>query len=113
MLRFALVASAVTSIAFSVTLVSSQAQAADQKASEFVLCKNKAKNVRTLRVMGENKNCKVTYSKGGAEEQVGEHSAKESCSSIVDRMKDTLQAADWKCKEVSATVTTSSEVSRQ
>lgn len=110
MLRLALIATS----AFLMAAVSSSAFAADQKASEFVLCKNSAKNVRTLRVMGENKNCKVTYSKGGAEEQVGEHSAKESCSSIVDRMRDTLQAANWKCKEVSsATVTTSTEVSRQ
>jgi hypothetical protein len=107
MLRFALVA--LVAVGFT-----SFAQAADQKASEFVLCKNKAKNVRTLRVMGDAKNCKVTYSKGGVEEQVGEHSSKESCSSIVDRMKETLQSSNWNCKEVgTATVTTSSEVSRQ
>ncbi|RYZ76373.1 MAG: hypothetical protein EOP05_05235 [Proteobacteria bacterium] len=110
MLRLAVIAL----VAFVVSNFSSLAHAADQKASEFVLCKNKAKNVRTLRVMGDTKNCKVTYSKGGAEENVGEHTSKESCSSIVDRMKDTLQASNWKCKEVTtATVTTSSEASRQ
>ncbi len=92
------------------------AQAADEKASEFVICKS-SKAVRTLSVTPDSKNgsatCKVTYTKAGIAETVGEHTNKASCHSIFDHVRESLQDSKWNCRNVSASITTSPEVSKQ
>lgn len=95
--------------------VSLSAHAADEKASEFVVCKHE-KAVRTLSITPDENEagastCKVTYTKAGVPETVGEHTTKSSCHSILDHVKTTLESSKWDCKSVgSATVTTSPAV---
>ena len=89
--------------------------AEDQKASAFVLCKNQ-KNVRTIRVMPDQKqdNCTITYSREGVDEVVGSNRSISSCKSILKNIQENLESSKWSCRSVqSAQVTTSSEVSRQ
>ena len=97
-------------------ILSTKTFAGDVKPAEFVVCKS-AKSVRTLSVTPDSKSgtatCKVTYTKGGVSETVGEHTTKASCKSILDHVKGTLENSNWNCRNVSATVTTSAEVSRQ
>lgn len=95
--------------------------AADEKAQEFVVCKH-SKAVRTLSITPDTpsaaaqtrtSSCKVTYTKAGVPEMVGQHTSSLSCHSILDHVKERLENSNWNCKQVSATMTTSSEVSRQ
>lgn len=92
------------------------ARATDEKPAEYVVCKS-AKAVRTLSITPTSRNgastCKVTYTKGGVAEMVGEHTNKASCGSILNHVKESLVDSKWNCRNVSATVTTSSEVSVQ
>lgn len=89
--------------------------AGDEKASDFVVCKS-AKTVRTLSITPDQNSsgastCKVTYTKGGVSETVGEHTTKSSCKSILMSVQTTLENSKWNCKSVgSATVTTSAAV---
>jgi hypothetical protein len=96
-------------------------QAADEKPQEFVVCKS-SKSVRTLSITRDTpsataktgaSSCKVTYTKLGVPEMVGEHTASASCHSILDHVKARLENSKWNCKQVSATMTTSAEISRQ
>lgn len=106
-------------LAASVLTMGSVAFAADEKPDQFVVCKS-AKAVRTLSVMPETKtgastaSCKVTYTKGGVAETVGEHTNKSNCKSILAHVQTQLENSKWNCRNVStATTTTSAEVSRQ
>lgn len=100
------------------TLVMAQTAGAatDEKASAFVLCKNK-KDVRTLRILPETdkpENCKITYSKGGAEETMGSNRSLNSCKSILKSIQTNLEASNWSCRSVqTAHVTTGSQVVTQ
>jgi hypothetical protein len=88
----------------------------DQKASAFVLCKNK-KDVRTIRILPDGAkadNCSITYSKGGVEEVVGSNRAMATCKSIAKNIQFNLESSKWSCRNVqSAQVTTGSEVITQ
>jgi hypothetical protein len=87
----------------------------DQKASAFVLCKNQ-KSVRTIRVMpdSDQSNCTITYGKNGVEEIVGANRSLKTCKSILQSIRYNLQSSSWNCREISsATVTSSSEVTKQ
>lgn len=109
---------AVILIVFGVSLLldPSAYGSADQKASAFVLCKNK-KDVRTIRILPEGQTtdkCMITYSKGASEEVVGTHRSASSCSSILKNIQYNLEASKWSCRSVpSARVTTGSEVIHQ
>jgi hypothetical protein len=91
------------------------ARASDEQASDFVVCKS-AKTVRTLSITPDQNaagtsTCRVTYTKGGVSETVGEHTTKSSCKSILAQVQTTLENSKWNCKSVgSATVTTSTAV---
>jgi hypothetical protein len=86
----------------------------DQKATSFVLCKGGNHEVRTIRVTPDADNCLVTYSKSGVDEVVGSNRSQAACKSFVNKVKANLVASKFNCRDVStATVTTSSEVSRQ
>ncbi len=67
----------------------------------YLICKNK-KMVRTLRVSKKtNGGCAATYTKEGIDQVVGNSWAVERCSKIINGIKDTLEKADWKCKDIS------------
>jgi hypothetical protein len=95
------------------SVASATSGATDQKASEFVLCRNQ-KTVRTIRVMPEatDSSCSITYSKGGVEELVGANRSLSSCKSILAQIRTNLESSKWNCHSVSkATVTESAELS--
>ena len=67
----------------------------------ILMCKNK-KIVRTLRVIKvekENK-CVTVYSKGGIDKIVGSGKNIVACSGVYENIRENLERADWKCKEV-------------
>lgn len=75
----------------------------------YLICKNK-KMVRTLRVSKKsNGGCSATYTKEGVDQIVGNSWAVERCSKIIINIKDNLEKADWKCKDISETRVSSSE----
>ncbi len=92
------------------SLVVELAWTADQAASTLVLCKNQ-KTVRSLRITPEkDKECKVTYSKTGVDETIGQARSLEGCQTIVQNVQKNLEASDWKCRSVgNATISTSNE----
>lgn len=102
------------SFMFVASMASIAAAGTDQKAMAFVLCKNQ-KDVRTIRVLPENKdNCTVTYSKGGVEEVVGSNRSMQTCKSILKSVRENLESSkQWNCRSVeTASVTTSGELVR-
>ncbi len=84
--------------------------AVDQAASTFILCKNQ-KTVRSLRITPEkDKECKVTYSKTGVDETIGQARSMQGCRTIVQNVQRNLEASDWRCRSVgSAAITTSGD----
>ncbi len=88
--------------------------AIDQKPSAFVLCKNQ-RNVRTIRILPEEKDtCSVTVSKGGTEEVIGSKRSIETCRTMLRSVQNTLEDEKWSCRSVrSAQVTTSTEYGQQ
>jgi hypothetical protein len=88
----------------------------DQKATAFVLCKNR-KDVRTIRIISEGDkqdNCTITYSKGRVEQVMGNNRSVSSCKSIMRGIQHNLEASHWSCRTVqSAMVTTGSELGQQ
>lgn len=94
------------------SVTSTVAQAADEKASSFVLCKNANKNVRSLRVMPSKEGCTATYTKGGVDEVVGSDRSPSSCKSILAKIQDTLESSKWNCRQVGTATLTTSEVVR-
>lgn len=100
-------------IAVFVILVGFSVEAADQAATAFVLCKNK-KTVRSIRITpGGEKHCRVTYTKGGTDELIGQARTLGGCQSILKNVQENLQESSWKCRDVkSAAVSYSSEITR-
>lgn len=67
----------------------------------YLICKNK-KMVRTLRVLKKNNGgCAATYTKEGVDQVVGNSWAVERCTRIINGIKETLEKAEWKCKDIS------------
>lgn len=104
------------SFVFVALLASNAGAAVAQKASAFVLCKNK-KDVRTIRVLpdaGKNENCTITYTKGGVEEIVGSNRSMNTCMSIMKNIQFNLESSKWSCRNVSsADVMTGTELGSQ
>ncbi len=83
--------------------LSGLARAAEQKPLKYVLCKNNQKMVRTIRITPENTaaaTCKVTYSKTGMDEVVGQSRSASDCNSILKNIQDNLASSQWNCKNV-------------
>jgi hypothetical protein len=78
--------------------VANLAQAAD---SSYWLCR-RAMEVRTLRVDTSETSCVAWYTKDGLDEKVADSKDAALCSSIVLRIKNTLQSAGWKCTDISS-----------
>jgi hypothetical protein len=92
-------------------------QAADQKPLKYVLCKSNQKMVRTIRITPEtsqNSKCRVTYSKTGVDEVVGQSGNMNDCNSILKNIQDNLAQSQWNCKNVgNASIQFSNAVSVQ
>lgn len=94
----------------------STVHAADQKPLKYVLCKNNQKTVRTIRITPEKSDasCKVTYSKTGVDEVVGQSRSVSDCKTILQKIQDNLASSDWNCKNVgNASIQYSNAVSVQ
>ncbi len=65
----------------------------------FFICKNQ-KVVRTLRMDKKSPNCEAIYTKDGVDKVIGTAQKVFSCVDVLDRVKNNLSEAGWKCKEV-------------
>ncbi len=103
--------------AFALVCGTSMVHAADQKPLKYVLCKNNQKVVRTIRITPENTataNCRVTYSKTGLDEVVGQSRSMNDCKTILQNIQDNLASSEWNCKSVgNASISYSNAVSAQ
>ena len=80
----------------------------------YVMCRNK-KIVRTIRVEmdgGDKSNCETLYTKAGIDRIVGNGVNKESCIRVVNNIRGNLEAAAWKCRDITAKskISTATEV---
>lgn len=65
-----------------------------------VMCRL-SKQVRTLRVEKlRNGTCQTIYTKAGRDQNIGNAMNQESCTDILQKVRDVLESADWKCREV-------------
>lgn len=89
--------------------ISSENKTSQKIEPVYLICKNK-KMVRTLRVLKKsNGGCSATYTKEGVDQTVGNSWAVERCSRIIINIKDNLEKAAWKCKDISEARVSSSE----
>ena len=67
----------------------------------YVICKN-GREVRTLRADRNpaTGKCNALYTKSGKAQSVAEGQNPDTCDQVVNRIRDTLETADWKCREV-------------
>lgn len=68
------------------------------------LCKND-KSVRTLRTeKADDGSCKAIYTKQGVDQVVGSSTHEDSCVTVIDGIRKTLEESVWKCKDVAAQI---------
>ena len=58
--------------------------------------------IRTLRTNQSNEVCNSWYTKEGIDEKVADSKDLELCLNVIFRIKATLESANWKCKDISA-----------
>lgn len=76
------------------------AQSAVTQTELSVMCRL-SKQVRTLRVEKlRNGTCKTVYTKAGRDQNIGNAMNQESCTDILQKVREVLESADWKCREV-------------
>jgi hypothetical protein len=80
------------------------------KDATYLICKNRAV-VRTLRVsqQGKGGGCVATYTKDGVDQIVGHSWAIERCAKVIGNIRENLEKAKWKCKDISEARVSSSE----
>lgn len=69
--------------------------------STYVMCRSQ-KSVRTLRVLESESGCRAIYTKQGIDKLVGEGRFSRSCLQVMSNIKNNLENAKWRCKDVSA-----------
>ncbi len=75
----------------------------------YMMCKNN-NIVRTIRIEKKGRSCKTTYTKEGVDSIVGKSGSMALCQDVFDKIKDNLEKASWKCKDITqARVSTSIE----
>lgn len=83
-----------------IILFSSISQAAIVETELSMMCRL-SKNVRTLRVEKlDNGTCRTVYTKAGVDQNIGNAQNQGSCEEILYKVRDVLESADWKCREV-------------
>jgi len=71
--------------------------------STYVMCRSQ-KNVRTIRVANENESggaCTTFYTKLGKDKVVGTGNRHSSCYKFLNNIRENLEKANWKCKDIS------------
>lgn len=73
----------------------------------YMMCKNN-NVVRTIRIEKRGRACRTTYTKEGVDSVVGKSGSMALCQDVFDKIKDNLEKASWKCKDITqARVSTS------
>lgn len=73
----------------------------------YLMCKNN-NVVRTIRIEKKGRACRTTYTKEGVDSVVGKSGSMALCQDVFDKIKDNLEKASWKCKDITqARVSTS------
>lgn len=68
----------------------------------YLMCKNKTV-VRTVRISKKtNGGCQTTYTKEGIDQIVSESWLKDRCEKVLFNIKENLERASWKCKDISS-----------
>ena len=97
-------------------LVGFPASALEQKPLAYVLCKNGG-SVRPIHITPGGHpdiECKVSYSKVGVEQVVGQSRSLAGCKSILKNIQNNLEASNWKCRApTSASISYGSDVTVQ
>jgi hypothetical protein len=80
------------------------------KQGSYYLCKLN-NIVRTVRVNADQDGaCEATYTKEGVDKVVGKSTTAERCYKVISNIKENLEKAAWKCKDISqARVSSSTE----
>lgn len=74
---------------------------AQAETSSYWLCR-KSMEVRTLRIEKTSvSSCLAWYAKVGIDEKVADSKDLSLCITIVEKIRETLQAAGWRCKDIS------------
>ncbi len=80
--------------------LSTWVQSAVTQTELSVMCRL-SKQVRTLRVEKlRNGTCQTVYTKAGRDQNIGNAMNRESCTDILQKVREVLESADWKCREV-------------
>ena len=75
--------------------------AAVESNTTYLMCKNKSV-VRTVRVSVKgNGGCMTTYTKDGIDKIVNESWAADRCGKVLNNIRENLEKASWKCKDIS------------
>jgi hypothetical protein len=69
------------------------------------LCR-KSLEVRTLRVEKKLGSCTALYNKSGLNRKMLSSTNKDNCSPMIQKIKGNLEAAGWKCKDISDSLVT-------
>ncbi len=65
-----------------------------------IMCRH-SKEVRTLRVEKlDDGSCRSIYTKAGKDQKIGSGLYQNSCEGFVNQVRDVLEDANWKCREV-------------
>lgn len=79
---------------------------ASESQPTYVMCRFK-NVVRTIRVETQD-GCVAKYTKEGVDQVVGKSGTNEVCFKVMNNIRENLEKADWKCKDISqARVSTS------
>lgn len=72
-----------------------------EKDVTYLICKNKTA-VRTLRVQTrKNGTCFTTYTKNGVDQIVSSSKESQTCTKVLGNIRENLEKASWKCKDIS------------
>lgn len=67
----------------------------------YLMCKNKTV-VRTVRISKKSSGgCQTTYTKEGIDQIVSESWIQDRCEKVLNNIKENLEKASWKCKDIS------------
>ena len=78
-----------------------------QTKPNYIMCRNN-NVVRTIRIEKKGRSCRTTYTKDGVDSTVGKSGSMALCQDVFDKIKDNLEKALWKCKDITqARVSTS------
>lgn len=66
----------------------------------MVICRS-TQAVRTLRIeKGSGSHCQTFYTKAGVDQNIGKSQNVESCMEYLNKVRETLEKAQWACKDV-------------